>query len=133
MKRTSVSLVLALACSACGSSSPSSSAAADTSTSTQASASSGAETTETATAGPPYTRERLVAMRDAVMAAYPAPFEQTYANLTAEYGAPMRTSDNMYQWFAADGATCVQLYVTRANDGGHAAAGILDSEPADCQ
>jgi hypothetical protein len=78
----------------------------------------------------PGTRAALEEMQAVVMAAYPGPFDQTFATLTSRYGEPARSEENMFKWFARDGETCLYLFVTQSQ--GHAAAGIAEAEASDC-
>lgn len=75
----------------------------------------------------------LVDANKTVIAAYPAPFDQTYKSVVAKLGEPKKKSENMYQWFALDAGKCTQFFMTKDSNKGHAASGISDSDANDCK
>lgn len=128
MRTTTVLLfALALGCGSSSSAEPSTSSTESTGSET-----SGSGTGSGTTAAGPITRATLDEMQAAMFAAYPAPYEQVFADLTGRFGAPMRTDENgLSWWYASDGTTCQGFYVNRANEG-HCAGGIMEADAANC-
>jgi hypothetical protein len=77
-------------------------------------------------------KQHFEAAQAQVIAAYPAPFEETFKQVVAKIGSPKKTGGNMNEWFAKDGDKCIAFFMTKDGGKGHAAAGIMDSEPANC-
>lgn len=77
-------------------------------------------------------KQHFEAAQAQVIAAYPAPFDETFKQVVAKIGSPKRTGPNMNEWFAKDGDKCIAFFMTKDGGKGHAAAGIMDAEPGDC-
>ena len=77
------------------------------------------------------TKADLVAAAELVVAAYPAPYDETYPKVVDALGPPTESKPNLKSWFATDQG-CWQLFVTESEH--KAAANVFQpSSPADCK